>query len=822
MHTKINLTLILFIIIIFSFKNLKAQSGNCLVFDGIDDYISTEYTPEDGSFSISAWVYIDSQTGSDVIAGTCTSEWDGYWLQIYNGKLSFRHGATDIQSTTTIGVHSWTHVAISYDGSSVKGYINGNLAFNQTITVTNTGGELYVGAIGSLLYGSTFFDGELDNVTFWSDFRSQGAIQSEIANGLVGNEMSLEAYFPFNQGAPNQDNTNLFPQAVDRAKCNHGVLHNFSMNAANSNWMYTSIAKEPVISTIDYLQQLNTVTATANIFMTGSSNPYTRGFQVSEYICFDGFGVLTEQENGNFYAGEFTMEIDNLDPETTYYLRSFATNSEGTSYGETIQFTTRQEAPGNALNFDGTTDIVYTDVPPVFQDMANNSITLEAIIKPSDIAFSRVLAAQYNSNNKAALSVGENKIFVNFTVSGTEYAVRSETTFNPEIYNHIAVSYNSNTHEILIYLNGELLSTIAGTDAGTNSSGYFIVGSNASVYQFTGNIDEVRVWNYERDICDIQANMNTELFGSEEGLEIYYNFNHGVAGGNNTGITTVTDYSGNSRHGILESFTLSGSSSNWIASEAELSGVNVFQDISNPVPDVENLPELTGDCEVTLVAPTATDPCQGEITGTTTTVSPVAETTTVTWTYDDGYGNIITQEQLVTIADEENPTISCPNSLIVDLEEGVSSYIVTDGSLDPVSVNDNCSVFETINDYNNTTTLNNEEFTADQYTITWTTTDNAGNTESCTYLMTVRNFVDVSELLDTDISVYPNPGNGLISVENADDCMYQVSDISGKILIEGKIKYQNENLDLTNFEKGIYFIKFTNNKIVKTRKVILE
>ena len=56
-------------------------------------------------------------------------------------------------------------------------------------------------------------------------------------------------------------------------------------------------------------------------------------------------------------------------------------------------------------------------------------------------------------------------------------------------------------------------------------------------------------------------------------------------------------------------------------------------------------------------APTATDNCGGAITGTTTTTFPITAqgTTAITWTYDDGNGNTITQTQNVIIDDVTAP-----------------------------------------------------------------------------------------------------------------------------------------------------------------------
>ncbi len=48
----------------------------------------------------------------------------------------------------------------------------------------------------------------------------------------------------------------------------------------------------------------------------------------------------TEDGNG---AGSFTSSIMGLEPNTTYYIRAYATNSVGISYGGVITFTTKEE-----------------------------------------------------------------------------------------------------------------------------------------------------------------------------------------------------------------------------------------------------------------------------------------------------------------------------------------------------------------------------------------------------------------------------------------------------------------------------------------------
>ncbi len=41
-------------------------------------------------------------------------------------------------------------------------------------------------------------------------------------------------------------------------------------------------------------------------------------------------------------VGSFISHITGLTPSTMYYVRAFATNSEGTAYGATVSFTTKE------------------------------------------------------------------------------------------------------------------------------------------------------------------------------------------------------------------------------------------------------------------------------------------------------------------------------------------------------------------------------------------------------------------------------------------------------------------------------------------------
>lgn len=81
------------------------------------------------------------------------------------------------------------------------------------------------------------------------------------------------------------------------------------------------------------------------------------GFPIKQMgICWNTKGeptladsvILTSLSDNNFES-----EIVNLESNTTYYIRSFATNDLGTSYSSTISFTTK--SPGVLVDIDGNT-----------------------------------------------------------------------------------------------------------------------------------------------------------------------------------------------------------------------------------------------------------------------------------------------------------------------------------------------------------------------------------------------------------------------------------------------------------------------------------
>jgi hypothetical protein len=249
------------------------------------------------------------------------------------------------------------------------------------------------------------------------------------------------------------------------------------------------------------------------------------------------------------------------------------------------------------------------------------------------------------------------------------------------------------------------------------------------------------------------------------------------------------------------------------------------EDTQVPIPYLAELPDITAECEVnSLSKPTATDACSGTIEGVHDVDLPILTqgNYTVTWTYDDGNGNIAVQEQTVLVEDSSQPVITCPAEQSINLESGQSVYTVSGTEFDPTEASDNCELASVLNDFNDAETLDGYEFPEGTTTVIWTALDIAGNTQSCSFDVTVNAAVGLKETTENYISIYPNPTDGRFFVENADGYRCTIVNISGKVVFKGMINSDKTEIELRSLSPGIYFSEFANNKKVIYKELIVR
>ncbi|MBT3878408.1 MAG: HYR domain-containing protein [Candidatus Scalindua sp.] len=109
-------------------------------------------------------------------------------------------------------------------------------------------------------------------------------------------------------------------------------------------------------------------------------------------------------------------------------------------------------------------------------------------------------------------------------------------------------------------------------------------------------------------------------------------------------------------------------------------------------------------------------------------------TTTVILTVKDLKGLTSSCEATVKVVDDTPPTIDCPANITVDNVLGECGSIVT---FDPIIVNDNCSVASTVS-----TPASGSFFNVGTTTVSYLVTDGSGNTNTCSFTVTVNDAED--------------------------------------------------------------------------------
>lgn len=118
-----------------------------------------------------------------------------------NNKLQFVLSINNVQqklaSNTALNANTWYHVAATYDGATMKIYINGTLDASKPQTGSvNSSGTFNVGYSYNT---SRNFNGKVDEVRVWKRALSQTEIAQNTCNVTLP-ATSLTAYWKFNEG----------------------------------------------------------------------------------------------------------------------------------------------------------------------------------------------------------------------------------------------------------------------------------------------------------------------------------------------------------------------------------------------------------------------------------------------------------------------------------------------------------------------------------------------------------------------------------------------------------------------------------------------
>jgi hypothetical protein len=344
---------------------------------------------------------------------------------------------------------------------------------------------------------------------------------------------------------------------------------------------------------------------------------------------------------------------------------------------------------GAGLSFDGTDDRVVITTTTA---LVMNDFTMEFWMQHTgaDAGFDRITSTASDLFETAKDGSGNIKYYMGSWITVTSMPINTWTHLawvrkgnNLTLYKNGVFTYSAVVSTALMPTQWQLGQRVNGPGECANMS-----------------MDEFRVWN--RALCqgEIQNNMNCEIPTTGSGLIVNYHFNNGTAGGTNTGLNTVNDFSGNTINGALQNFALAGASSNWIAPGGVTSGVSCGAFSGPVVTSVSGTQQfcLSGSSALT-VSSTASSPVftwYATPTGTTPINSGANYTTptlTNTTTYYVDVASLgcnsatrtavtVTINPLPTVVANTPDSVFCPGDSAIFFGSGASTYTWSGGVID--------------------------------------------------------------------------------------------------------------------------------------------
>ncbi|MFG0260170.1 MAG: LamG-like jellyroll fold domain-containing protein [Phycisphaerales bacterium JB041] len=186
------------------------MGGNYLEMDGTDDSVLVEGDFVYAQLTVEAWVrptsFHPSFTAGVVTYGSrARSSFDFGIGRAADPRMRFfinyNQGQQTIGGTQPLALNEWQHLAVTYDGTTARLYLNGELDAERVLgnAILPSGPDALL-AIGDDYPGSSeFIGGSFDEVRVWSVVRTESEIRDSRFTPLVGDEPGLAAYYTFDE-----------------------------------------------------------------------------------------------------------------------------------------------------------------------------------------------------------------------------------------------------------------------------------------------------------------------------------------------------------------------------------------------------------------------------------------------------------------------------------------------------------------------------------------------------------------------------------------------------------------------------------------------
>ena len=489
----------------------------------------------DSEYTVEYWLFPNVNDGNlqlPFIKGTAGVKVSYYSDFIYDNLIFGQRNEAGYQywiTATGLEYDKWSHVAFTAKeengGLTSKIYINGVLKtshFEPNFQIPQTDENVVLG---------TSLWGRMANIRFWNRSLEQDQISKNMSTIYpVGTTNLVSQYV-------NYDNYGL--GLLDNIGNNHGV-RTFSP-VFTSDPCFVQFTQEP-----------------QDIVLPNFSAPINLTADIR--YCNDANFSYQWKFEGNDIPGETNLTL-NIPSPTAEDLGKYTL--EVMACGKA--FTTREaivsvQNQGKVLHFDGVDDhLTFTNL------VGTTPYTIEVRVRFDAPPSNQNIIVKTNETCEflyAQLAVSKDGYFQhnayqpgNFEI----FSVSHPTKIIANKWYNVSVHYEGSQHWITV--DGVAAPSIPRTGLPGVSPIWKVGGKINSFQNFSGEMDELRIWSINTNTINTQATISSP----SGDLKHYYQFNEGIAGADNTdpAINTITDPF-TFETATLSNFELNGASSNWM------------------------------------------------------------------------------------------------------------------------------------------------------------------------------------------------------------------------------------------------------------------
>ena len=382
--------------------------NNALTFNGTNQYVVAPNAniPASGDFTVSVWAKHDPTQNNgthyyEILSqGTVGNAF--YIGKNEFGKIRVGQGWESNYNYPTDG--NWHNFTVVKTATDTWLYLDGILV--------ETHGSIPNPAITPFLISHQFapyeehFKGSIDEIQIWNRRLSACDIEANYDKKLTGQETGLVTYYNFNETGGTTLN--------DIVGANNGTLYNSPVWVASGASITGT--RPNVVASTGNVSAITASSATINGTIDYGTAT-TRGVVYGTSPCPDISGSKTE-ETGSFGTSNFSASLSVLTGNTSYYVRAYATNPSGTSYGTEVIFTTTAAPPTATTN--SASNVTLTGATLNGSVNANNAGTA--------VTFEYGLTTDYGSTVTAGQSpvTGSSATSVSKAITG----LSSSTTYH--------------------------------------------------------------------------------------------------------------------------------------------------------------------------------------------------------------------------------------------------------------------------------------------------------------------------------------------------------------------------------------------------------